>query len=236
MRADDIDQAPGTAAETIVKSQQPAAEDASERDVFCVVCPGPPELVGDAPRFSVELMRRAATDRSGQQRGERSRSKIVRDLTSPPQLVDRRQRFRPQHRWGDEGFVLEKADPRRRETGLNERARIDDEQCSAALSRAPDGSHHVGHRLACRRLAPCGRQGPPGSGHEHQEIGFVDDVLRPDTSRAQAPGPDPTANGLRVTARAAGGLGDGQHARSILQHSALGARRTPLPTRCSSGC
>jgi hypothetical protein len=93
VRADDIDQAPGTAAETVVKCQQAAAEDASERDVFCVVCLRPPELAGNAPRFSVELMRCAATDGGGKQRGECSRPKIVRNLTPPPQLVDRRQRF-----------------------------------------------------------------------------------------------------------------------------------------------
>jgi hypothetical protein len=64
VRADDIDKAPGTAAETIVEGQQPAAEDASERDVLYVVCLRPPKLVGNACQRP-SLDRRTALTTSG---------------------------------------------------------------------------------------------------------------------------------------------------------------------------
>lgn len=52
--ADDIDQAPGAAPETIVKGQQSAADDLRESDVLRVVCPRPAKIVSDAPRLSVK--------------------------------------------------------------------------------------------------------------------------------------------------------------------------------------
>ena len=128
VRTDHVDQAPGAAAETFVNREESAAEDASKRDVLGIVRPRPSEIVGNAPCLSVELLRRPTSDGCCEQCGEGPRREFVRDLTSPPQLVDDRRRLRPEQGWGDEIIVLEESDTLRGKTRLNERARVDDEQ------------------------------------------------------------------------------------------------------------
>lgn len=89
---------------------------------------------------------------------------------------------------------------------------------SVPFSRPSDRPDDVRHRLAGRGLAPCRRQGRRRDRDERQEVGLVDQVLRPDAAGAQATGADPPANGLGVTSGSAGGLGNCQHSCSILQH------------------
>ena len=128
MRADDIDDASGAATETIVNGQQSTAEDVSKRDVLGIVCLRPPKIVGNAPCLPVELSGRPTPDGCREQRGEGLGREIVRDLAPPSQLVEHRRRLRPEQGRGDEIFVPEEPDAFGRETGLDERARIDDEQ------------------------------------------------------------------------------------------------------------
>ena len=126
--AHDLDQTSGAATQAVVESQQPAADDAGQGNVLGVVGPRPSKLVGDPPCLLVELLGRPARYRGRAEGGKGLRRQFRGDPTPPPQFVDHRQRLRPQQRWSDELLVLQKAGPARRETGLDKRARFDDQQ------------------------------------------------------------------------------------------------------------
>jgi hypothetical protein len=103
---------------------------------------------------------------------------------------------------------------------------------SVPFARPSDGSHDVGHRLAGGGLAPPRWQGRAIGRNESLEVGWVDQVLRPDPSGEKAARANPPANGLGIAADSAGGIGDCQHVCSITTTSILSVVR---PTRAASG-
>ncbi len=218
VRADDPDHPLCPATQTIVDGEQWAIEQAGEGDVFRVVRLRPTEIMGDLPRRAAQTPGLPTSDRSAQQRFEGHGGELLRDFPAPRELMNHRGRLRPEERGSDEVFGAKQVEPLGGKTGLDHRARVDDEQSSAAVAGPTYRADDVRHRLTGHRLPPGRRQRPSGGGQQRLQVGFLDQMLSADPLRPQPPGADPASDGFRVAARSTGSFGHCQHGRRILQH------------------
>lgn len=115
--------------------EQSAAKNPRQRNIFGVIGLGPTELVGDAPRLSAESTRCLRGNRRGEERVERGCREPLGDLTSPPELVDFRQRLRPEQPGSYEVLVRERPEPLRGQAGLDSCAAVDDKHALRRPSR-----------------------------------------------------------------------------------------------------
>jgi hypothetical protein len=88
----------------------------------------------------------------------------------------------------------------------------------------------VGHRLARKCPCPCCRSGQTVVLADQRQVLFFNEVLCADLAGREASLPYPSPDGLGITARSLGDLGDCKHDCSILQPGAPTGIPTVLPT------